>query len=60
MAYIFRNDEAMLFMKGEGFVGSYNDMLLAYLRAFYSVAGSSLPDLLSRYIKEHGKEFIPL
>lgn len=48
------NDSAVAFLRGEGYTGSYNDMLLAYLNDFYGINSPSLNDLLARYIKTEG------
>lgn len=56
---IFVNDYAMQFFRDHGYPdSSYNDGMLAWLRDFYGVTGSTLPDLLARYRGEYGDDFV--
>lgn len=64
MADLRYNDEAIAFFAAQGYPTNYNDGMLAWLRAYYFTSGSTLPDLLSRYIDENGyimlNQFTPL
>lgn len=58
MADIWRNDEAVAFLRSNGFSGSYNDMLVLYLRDVLNLTGLTLNDLLKRYIDANGTTLI--
>ena len=51
---IFDNDYVINFLRDNGYPPSYNDGMLAWLRAYYSVTSGTLPDLMRRYIKDVG------
>lgn len=53
-AFIYNNDEVITFMRDNNYPVNYNDGLLAYFRAYYSITGSTLPDLFMRYTKDVG------
>lgn len=57
-ANMFHNDEVVNFLRNNGFPKQYNDGLRAYLRTRYRNDGSTLNDLIHRYINEFG-EVIP-
>lgn len=48
-----KNDEVIAFLRGSGYPSSYNDGLYQFLRDYYDVNTSSLPDLLSRLKKDN-------
>ena len=60
---LWNNDEAIAFFNAHGYPTQYNDGLLQWLRDVYdlpygtSIGGSTLPDLLKRYIDEFGDDF---
>lgn len=54
---LFNNDEAVAFFVANGYPSNYNDGMLAWLRDVFNVTGSSLPDLLARYLREYGDRF---
>jgi hypothetical protein len=54
---IYNNDEAVAFLRENGYVGTYNDMMLAWLRDVFAVNTYTLNDLLKRYEAIYGKEF---
>lgn len=53
------NDDAIAFFRENGYPTTYNDGLLAYLRDVYPIpdGGRTLPDLLSRYLRDYGETF---
>lgn len=53
---IFNADDVKTFGVANGYGVQYNDILLNWLRAHYLTTGSTLPDLLARWIKENGKD----
>lgn len=57
MTTIWNNDYARAFFKDHGYPEQYNDGMLAWLREVYGVTGSTLPDLLARYLEEYGEDF---
>lgn len=57
MSTFFENDYAIQFFKDHGYPTEYNDGMLAWLRDVYDTTDYTLPDLLSRYIREYGKDF---
>lgn len=58
MTTIWNNDYAITFFRENGYPdSSYNDGMLAWLREVYGVTGSTLPDLLARYLEEYGDDF---
>lgn len=52
------NDEVIAFLKESGYPEHYNDGLFAWLSEIYNVTGSTLPDLLQRYISTYGNEIM--
>lgn len=53
---IFDNDYVINFLRDNGYPPSYNDGMLAWLRAYYDTTSGTLPDLMRRYIKDVGYE----
>jgi hypothetical protein len=51
---IFDNDYVINFLRDNGYPPSYNDGMLAWLRAYYGVTRGTLPDLMRKYIKDVG------
>lgn len=54
MADLRKNDEARTFFKTNGYPIQYNDGMLAWLRDYFFISNSSLPDLLAAYVLENG------
>lgn len=58
MPTIFNNDYAKEWFRDNGYpYQCYNDGMLAWLRDVYVTTGSTLPDLLARYLKDYGDDF---
>lgn len=58
MSSIFNNDYAKEWFRDNGYpYQCYNDGMLAWLRDVYVTTGSTLPDLLARYLKDYGDDF---
>lgn len=55
---LWDNDAAKAFFKTNGYKGTYNDAMYRWLQDFYSITGSTLPDLLARYLRENGPTLI--
>lgn len=46
------NDDVISYGRTSGYGSQYNDILLAYLRAYFGVSTGTLPDLWARWTKE--------
>ena len=55
---IYNQDEAQVFFEANGYPSQDNDGLLAWLRDYYDTSNLTLTDLLLKYIKEVGLEFV--
>lgn len=56
---LYHNDPAVSFFKENGYTANYNQGMLRWLRDYYGVSNSTLPDLLAKYIKENGTGILP-
>lgn len=53
MINLNKNDEVITFLRGSGYPSHYNDGLYQFLRDYYDVTTSSLPDLIARLKKDN-------